>query len=51
MVTYRDLYYMLFGALSKAEELLEKEEGQKALEVLIAAQQKAEELVLEEELD
>ena len=51
MKTYRDLYYMLFGALSEAAELLEKEEGQKALEVLVDAQQKAEDIVLEEELD
>lgn len=51
MTTYRDLYYMLFGALSDAATLLEKEEPQEALEVLIAVQRKAEEAVLTGELD
>lgn len=51
MTTYRDLYYMLFGALSETTELLEKEEPQAALEVLITAQRRAEEAFLDGGLD
>lgn len=47
MVNYRELYYMLFRAMRDATELLEKKEEEAALDVLIAAQQQAEETYLE----
>ena len=42
MVDFEKLYFHLFGAMANAVEALEKKEYEKAKEILIAAQQKAE---------
>ena len=49
MEQYRDLYYKLFAAMADAVELLERGEVLDARKCLIAAMQRAEELVIEEE--
>lgn len=49
MEQYRDLYFKLFAAMADAVELLERDEPLDARKRLIAAMQRAEELVIEEE--
>ena len=46
---YRDLYYQLFAAIADAVELLEQKRPERAWEVLIEAQQRAEEAVISDE--
>ena len=43
MVDYRKLYFHLFGVLADAVEAIEAGNSEKAREILIAAQQAAEE--------
>ena len=45
---YRNCYYQLFAATAGAIELLEQNRPQRAKEVLIAAEQKAEEEMISE---
>lgn len=47
MELYRELYYKLFAAMADAVEALEKGDPLQARDILIAAQQKAEERVLD----
>ena len=46
---YQKLYFMLFNAVTDAIRHLEKKDAVRAWEVLLRAQQRAEELFLEEE--
>ena len=46
---YRELYFKLFAVLADATELLEQNRPERAKEVLIEAQQEAEEQIVEEE--
>ena len=48
---YRELYYALFGSIADAIELLEANRPERAKEILIAAQQKAEEKFLNEDAE
>ena len=47
-MNYRKLYYQLFAAMADAVELLEQRRPERAREVLIEAQQQAEEAVISE---
>ena len=47
MTSYKELYFMLFGALEDAIELLERGENITAIDRMITAQQTAEEQVME----
>ena len=49
MNLYRDLYYKLFAATADAIEALEKQDTQLARQILIAAEQAAEEAVIAED--
>ena len=49
MVNFEKLYFHLFGAMADAVEALEKKEYEKAKEILIAAQQEAEEKYIDAE--
>ena len=49
MVDYKKLYFSLFAALADATEALEQKETVLALQILIRAQQEAEERYLTEE--
>ena len=49
MVNFEKLYFHLFGAMADAVEALEKKEYKKAKEILIAAQQEAEEKYIDAE--
>ena len=45
-MNYRTLYYQLFAAMADAVELLEQKRPERAREVLIEAQQRAEETAI-----
>jgi phosphate uptake regulator len=47
MNVYRNMYYKLFNAITDALNALEQDDTEKAREVLITAQQTAEELYIE----
>ena len=49
MNLYRDLYYKLFAATADAIEALEKQDIRLARQILIAAEQAAEEAVISED--
>jgi hypothetical protein len=47
MSVYKNMYYKLFNAITDALNVLEQDDTEKAREVLITAQQTAEELYIE----
>jgi hypothetical protein len=47
MNVYRNMYYKLFNAITDAVNALEQDDTEQAREVLITAQQTAEELYIE----
>ena len=51
MNTYRELYFFLFRAVEKAQRALEQQDCALAEELLIHAQQTAEDAVLSEEFE
>lgn len=50
MSSYRELYFHLFGIMARATELLEEGKVLPAMDLLITAQQQAEEVCLETDL-
>ena len=49
LLNFKKLYFHLFGAMADAVEAIEEKEYEKAKEILIAAQQEAEEKYIDAE--